>query len=135
MVFWLSLILLLYGVVAEKVAENVTEKAYQFEDDDYVEYRTVRWELPPTFSCCCGAAQTNRRAAVQLPKHRITKWNITYYDRSAVAPGYWFTSPYWFHDGEKKTNQWIPYQIGPHIFDQDGVGIICLLIFPLASCF
>ena len=47
MVFWLSLILLLYGVVAEKVAENVTEKAYQFEDDDYVEYRTVRWELPP----------------------------------------------------------------------------------------
>ncbi|KAJ5683365.1 hypothetical protein N7462_006530 [Penicillium macrosclerotiorum] len=72
------------------------QSAFQYEDDDYIQYRT-------------------------LPKHRIIKWNITYHDRSAVAPGYWFTAPYWTHDGDKVTNQWVPYQIGPHIFDQDGV--------------
>ena len=62
-----------------------------------------------------------RSFLLQLPNHLITKWSITYHDREAVAPGYWFTAPYWLHDGDRETNQWIPYQIGPHIFDQDGV--------------
>ncbi|CAI7592363.1 unnamed protein product [Penicillium manginii] len=88
MAHWLSLGLLIYGVVAQT--------AFQSNDNDYIQYRT-------------------------LPKHRIIKWNITYHDRSAVAPGYWFTAPYWSHGGDKSTNQWVPYQIGPHIFDQDGV--------------
>ncbi|KAJ6119498.1 hypothetical protein N7523_003778 [Penicillium sp. IBT 18751x] len=56
-----------------------------------------------------------------MPDYRIIKWNITHYDRSAVAPGYLFTAPYWTHDGDAETDQWVPYQMGPHIFDQDGV--------------
>ncbi|KAJ5147868.1 hypothetical protein N7526_001220 [Penicillium atrosanguineum] len=71
---------------------------FQFEDDDYIQYRT-------------------------LPDHRIVKWNITHYDRSAIAPGYLFTAPYWTHDGDAETDQWVPYQMGPHIFDQDGVRV------------
>ncbi|KAJ6023729.1 hypothetical protein N7540_004526 [Penicillium herquei] len=88
MVCWLSLILCISGVGAQK--------HFQHDSNDYIRYRT-------------------------LPNHLITKWNITYHDREAVAPGYWFTAPYWTHDGDRETNQWIPYQIGPHIFDQDGV--------------
>ncbi|KAJ5095693.1 hypothetical protein NUU61_005049 [Penicillium alfredii] len=66
-----------------------------FRDDDLIEY-------------------------VTLPGHRALKWNVDYYNRSAVAPGYWFVAPYWNFHGEKGTNQWMPYQIGPYIYDQDG---------------
>ncbi|KAJ5792572.1 uncharacterized protein N7503_008550 [Penicillium pulvis] len=69
---------------------------FQFNDDDFIKYRT-------------------------LPNHRIIKWNITHYDRSAIAPGYWFTAPYWNWLGDTESKQWVPYQTGPHIFDQDGV--------------
>ncbi|PYI03686.1 hypothetical protein BO78DRAFT_463115 [Aspergillus sclerotiicarbonarius CBS 121057] len=57
---------------------------------------------------------------VTLPKHRIIKWNITHYDRQSLAPGYWFVAPYWVTVGEPYTTRWMPYQIGPQIFDQDG---------------
>ncbi|PYH95619.1 hypothetical protein BO71DRAFT_428881 [Aspergillus ellipticus CBS 707.79] len=60
---------------------------------------------------------------VTLPDHRVLKCNITYYDRQAVAPGYWFVAPYWITGGEPYTNRWMPYQIGPYIFDQDGTVI------------
>lgn len=66
----------------------------------------------------------------QLPKYRIMKWNITYHDRAAVAPGYWFVAPYFLNEGEARTNMWIPDQIGAHIFDQDGVGLL-----PCNDCF
>ncbi|OQE18621.1 hypothetical protein PENSTE_c017G02158 [Penicillium steckii] len=71
------------------------QSLFQFESDDYISYRT-------------------------LPKHLITRWNITKYDASSLFPGYWFTAPYWQHGGDRDTNQWIPYQVGPHIFDQNG---------------
>ncbi|KAJ5290918.1 hypothetical protein N7478_000169 [Penicillium angulare] len=71
------------------------QSLFQFESDDYISYRT-------------------------LPNHLITRWNITNYDQSSLSSGYWFTAPYWQHGGDKDTNQWIPYQVGPHIFDQDG---------------
>ncbi|KAJ5752976.1 hypothetical protein N7520_009893 [Penicillium odoratum] len=87
----LSLLYSYFLFVSGVAAKN----AFQFRDDDYAQYRT-------------------------LPNHRIIKWNVTHYDRSAIAPGYWFTAPYWKHDGDRETGQWVPYQIGPHIFDQDG---------------
>ncbi|KAJ5580031.1 uncharacterized protein N7459_006016 [Penicillium hispanicum] len=55
-----------------------------------------------------------------LPQIRALKWDVSYYDRSAVAPGYWFVSPYFVNEVEPKTNRWMPCQIGPYIFDQDG---------------
>ncbi|KAJ6157938.1 hypothetical protein N7470_005530 [Penicillium chermesinum] len=68
----------------------------QFDDRDLIHYRT-------------------------LPNHRVVKWNISYHDKSQVAPGYWFTAPYWSLSENSETKQFIPYQVGPHIFDQDGV--------------
>ncbi|RDW90549.1 uncharacterized protein DSM5745_02324 [Aspergillus mulundensis] len=56
----------------------------------------------------------------QMPHLRAMKWNITYYDRDAVAPGYWFVAPYWYLFGEKHSNRWTPCQVGPYIYDQDG---------------
>ncbi|KAL4972589.1 ASST-domain-containing protein [Aspergillus desertorum] len=55
-----------------------------------------------------------------MPQLRAAKWNITYYDRDAVAPGYWFVAPYWYLFGERRSNRWTPCQTGPYIYDQDG---------------
>ncbi|KAL5335269.1 ASST-domain-containing protein [Aspergillus crustosus] len=58
---------------------------------------------------------------VTLPQVRALKFDVTYYDRDAVAPGYWFVAPYGTIDPEAPTKQWMPYQVGPHIYDADGI--------------
>ncbi|KAL4866381.1 hypothetical protein BDV12DRAFT_135699 [Aspergillus spectabilis] len=58
---------------------------------------------------------------VTLPKVRALKFDVSYHDRDAVAPGYWFVAPYGVIDPEVPTKQWIPYQVGPHIYDADGI--------------
>ncbi|KAL4963543.1 uncharacterized protein BDV14DRAFT_176374 [Aspergillus stella-maris] len=58
---------------------------------------------------------------VTLPKVRALKFDISYHDREAVAPGYWFVAPYGIIEPEVPTKQWIPYQVGPTIYDGDGV--------------
>ncbi|PWY82028.1 hypothetical protein BO70DRAFT_405066 [Aspergillus heteromorphus CBS 117.55] len=78
---------------------------------------TLRLSAATTFT---ASDDDDMRSYVTLPNHRIIKWNITYHDRHAVAPGYWFVAPYWVTVGEPYTNRWMPYQVGPHIFDQDG---------------
>ena len=48
---------------------------------------------------------------------RAPKWNVTVYDRSALASGYWFFGPYETLDmDEEFGNGWI----GPHIYTDDG---------------
>lgn len=63
----------------------------------------------------------NHRILVQLPDVRAVKFNITYQDRSRVAPGYWFVSPYLHISPDQPTSLYEQYQVGPHIYDQDGV--------------
>lgn len=48
------------------------------------------------------------------------KWNITYHDRSRVAPGFWFISPYRFADNNLNDVKWTPCEVGPMIFDAEG---------------
>ncbi|CEO60254.1 hypothetical protein PMG11_04889 [Penicillium brasilianum] len=57
---------------------------------------------------------------VTLPDVRAVKFNITYQDRSRVAPGYWFVSPYLHISPDQPTSLYEQYQVGPHIYDQDG---------------
>jgi hypothetical protein len=83
-------------------------------DDDLFTFVTVSAGPRAGLVICCSRIG-------QLPNHRAIKWNITYHDRSSVAPGYWFVAPYFVAESEPATNRWIPSQIGPHIFDQDGV--------------
>ncbi|KAL2824601.1 ASST-domain-containing protein [Aspergillus cavernicola] len=58
---------------------------------------------------------------VTLPKLRALKFDIAYHDREAVAPGYWFVAPYGIIDPEVPTKQWKPCQVGPYIYDADGI--------------
>lgn len=48
------------------------------------------------------------------------KWQITYHDRSRVAPGYWLIAPYRFADNHLDDVKWVPCEVGPMIFDGDG---------------
>ncbi|EAU34729.1 conserved hypothetical protein [Aspergillus terreus NIH2624] len=57
---------------------------------------------------------------VTLPEVRALKFNVAYYDREAVSPGYWFVAPYGVIDPEAPTKQWKPCQVGPYIYDADG---------------
>jgi hypothetical protein len=51
---------------------------------------------------------------------RAPRFDISYYHRDLVSPGYWFVAPYGVIDPEAPTQRWEPCQIGPHIYDGDG---------------
>jgi hypothetical protein len=68
---------------------------------------------------------SNFRIFVQLPDVRAVKFDITYQDRNRVAPGYWFVSPYLHISPDEPTSLYEQYQVGPHIYDQDGVCYLC----------
>ncbi|KAJ5679325.1 hypothetical protein N7462_007569 [Penicillium macrosclerotiorum] len=57
---------------------------------------------------------------VTLPDVRAVKFDISYQDRARVSPGYWFVSPYLHIAPDKPTSLYEQFQIGPHIYDQDG---------------
>lgn len=103
---WLMLLLLLRAINA------------QLDDSDLVSFITVRAYTPPTF----GIMQASL-TQVQLPHIRALKFNITYHDPDLVSPGYWFVAPYTRIDQEPPTKKWEPCQIGPYIYDANGVGI------------
>ncbi|KXG47615.1 uncharacterized protein PGRI_014850 [Penicillium griseofulvum] len=58
---------------------------------------------------------------VTLPEVRALKWEIEYYDRERLAPGYWFVAPYGQITPEKPTMKYQQYQVGPYIYDDSGV--------------
>lgn len=58
---------------------------------------------------------------VTLPHVRALQYNVHYDNRDRVSPGYWFVSPYGRMKPEEPTQQYQQYQIGPYIYDGDGV--------------
>lgn len=52
---------------------------------------------------------------------RALKFKVNYYHRDQVAPGYWFVAPYGVIHPETPTQRWHPCQVGPYIYDQDGM--------------
>jgi len=57
----------------------------------------------------------------QLPEVRALKFEITHVDRERQLPGYWFIGPYGQIEPENPTQKYEQYQIGPYIYDNDGV--------------
>ncbi|KAI1269250.1 ASST-domain-containing protein [Xylariaceae sp. FL1019] len=57
---------------------------------------------------------------VTRPDLMSPKWNITYHHRELVAPGYWFVTPFKFIGHSLDDVKWIPCQVGPMIYDNDG---------------
>ncbi|KAJ5388295.1 hypothetical protein N7509_010836 [Penicillium cosmopolitanum] len=55
-----------------------------------------------------------------LPDVRAVKFDIEHLDRDRAAPGYWFVSPYLHFAPDGPTSAFEPFQVGPHIYDQDG---------------
>ncbi|KAE8152034.1 ASST-domain-containing protein [Aspergillus avenaceus] len=78
------------------LALNVVAQQFAFEDDDLLSF-------------------------VTLPGVRALKFDVQYQDRNRVSPGYWFVAPYGQMDPEGVTRQYRPYQVGPYIYDADGV--------------
>ena len=59
----------------------------------------------------------------QRPDIRAPKYEFTYYDRDAATPGYIFTAPYGILDVPPVRPEFLPCQVGPHIYDMDGVSV------------
>ncbi|KAI1336498.1 ASST-domain-containing protein [Xylariaceae sp. FL0016] len=57
---------------------------------------------------------------VTRPDLMSPKWNITYHQKDKVAPGYWFTTPFKFIGNHLDDIKWVPCQMGPMIYDNDG---------------
>ncbi|KAI0967263.1 ASST-domain-containing protein [Xylaria arbuscula] len=57
---------------------------------------------------------------VTRPDLMSPKWNITYYHREQIAPGYWFVTPFKFIGHWMDDVEWVPCQMGPMIYDSDG---------------
>ncbi|KAI8623491.1 ASST-domain-containing protein [Xylariaceae sp. FL1651] len=57
---------------------------------------------------------------VTRPDLMSPKWNITYYNKTQLAPGYWFTTPFKFRGHGLDDVKWVPCQMGPMIYDNDG---------------
>ncbi|KOS47529.1 hypothetical protein ACN38_g1467 [Penicillium nordicum] len=58
---------------------------------------------------------------VTLPEVRALKWEVEYYDRERLAPGYWFVAPYGQISPEQPSMKYQQYQVGPYIYDDSGV--------------
>ncbi|KGO44667.1 hypothetical protein PEX1_039360 [Penicillium expansum] len=58
---------------------------------------------------------------VTLPEVRALKWEVEYYDRERLAPGYWFVAPYGKISPEQPSLKYQQYQVGPYIYDDSGV--------------
>jgi hypothetical protein len=99
MFFWV-LFLLLFG------------RGFADSDDDLMSFVTV---CPPI------RAERPWTDKIKLPEVRAVRFDVAYYDRESVSPGYWFVAPYGVIDPEAPTKQWKPCQIGPYIYDADGV--------------
>ncbi|KAF3398155.1 hypothetical protein F1880_005693 [Penicillium rolfsii] len=56
-----------------------------------------------------------------LPEVRALKWEVTHHDRTRAAPGYWFVAPYGQISPENPTQKYQQYQVGPYIYDNDGM--------------
>jgi hypothetical protein len=51
------------------------------------------------------------------------KWDVHYHDRARAEPGYWFVAPYGQISPEQPTKKYQQYQVGPYIYDDNGVWI------------
>ncbi|KOC14976.1 hypothetical protein AFLA70_214g001920 [Aspergillus flavus AF70] len=68
-----------------------------------------------------SSADDDLMSFVTLPGVRALKYEVYYKDRDRVSPGYWFVAPYGKIDPEPASQQYKPYQIGPYIYDGDGM--------------
>ncbi|KAF4552909.1 Hypothetical protein D9617_8g049220 [Elsinoe fawcettii] len=57
---------------------------------------------------------------VSRPDIRALTFNVTKHIPALIAPGYWFVTPHDKWIGQADSDEPIPFQVGPHIYDGDG---------------
>lgn len=62
-----------------------------------------------------------RLTALKRPDIRSARFNVTIFDHKSVTPGYLFVAPYDCTLCHFETSAYIGQQIGPHIYDHNGV--------------
>ena len=70
-----------------------------------------------------GHCLTCRLTFHQRPEIRAPKYQFKYHDRDAATPGYIFVAPYADMAIAGTRPEFQPCQVGPHIYDMDGVSV------------
>lgn len=68
--------------------------------------------------------QMNCLTIPQRPDLRPPLLNVTRYDADAITPGYLFMAPYASLHATSLEKEYVPFQAGPHIYDNKGVGSV-----------
>lgn len=58
---------------------------------------------------------------ITRPEIKAPLFDVAIYEPDKVSPGYWFVAPYWQIGPESFSQKFQPCQVGPHIYDADGV--------------
>lgn len=102
------LLLFIHNVVAQR------------HDADLMSFVTVG-SLSPHVPAAKKCLNPDTDDPVQLPEVRALKWEVHHHDRESLAPGYWFVAPYGQISPDHPTQKFQQYQVGPYIYDNDGV--------------
>ncbi|GAM82981.1 hypothetical protein ANO11243_009670 [Dothideomycetidae sp. 11243] len=57
---------------------------------------------------------------VSRPDIRAPAWKVTKHKPESISPGYWFVAPYTKWPSKPFLIEYMPYQVGPHIYDGNG---------------
>ncbi|KAK7888343.1 hypothetical protein LTR67_008689 [Exophiala xenobiotica] len=57
---------------------------------------------------------------ITRPEIRAPRWNVTKHHPDLITPGYWFVGPYTNWATVPERSEYLPFQVGPHIYDGNG---------------
>jgi hypothetical protein len=68
-----------------------------------------------------GRATACLPSTLKEPDIRAPRWKVTKHQPNLINPGYWFVAPYSTWEPTPERLEYQPFQVGPHIYDGDGV--------------
>lgn len=77
--------------------------------------------LLPVLSNAATGPSEDLISFVSRPDIRAPKFEVVKHNSDLISPGYWFVAPYPVMAPEPREKKWSPCQVGPHIYDADGV--------------
>ncbi|CAL5868515.1 uncharacterized protein PFLUO_LOCUS2741 [Penicillium psychrofluorescens] len=84
-------------------------------------FLSVLLALPLVHNAVAQRHDGDMLSFVTLPDMRAMKFETEIKDRERLTDGYWFVAPYGQIDPEHPTKRYEQYQIGPYIYDNDGI--------------
>ncbi|KAJ5825912.1 hypothetical protein N7474_003050 [Penicillium riverlandense] len=84
-------------------------------------FLSVLLSLPFVHNAVAQRNDADMMSFMTLPDVRAMKFETEIKDRERLTEGYWFVAPYGQIDPEHPTKRYEQYQIGPYIYDNDGI--------------